>query len=185
MVMRSAALAALILLASGCVSSLRWSVSETRAAPPPRERATATEVPPDDATAALLAAVNAARARGGVCGRLAMPSAPPLVWGSLLALAAERHGLAMASQGFFDHRAPDGSGVGERIAATGFRASAWGETLAAGYVDPVATVEAFLGSPTHCEVLLAAPFEVLGAALVEQPDSVYGSYWTVVVATPR
>lgn len=182
--MRVAVLVVVAVLASGCVTSMRWSVTDTRAAAP-RERAAATELPPDAASAALLAAVNEARVRGAVCGRTVMPSAPPLVWGSLLAVAAERHGRAMATQGFFDHRAPDGSVVGDRIAATGFRARAWGETLAAGYRDPVETVAAFLSSPSHCEVLLAEPFEVLGAALVEQPGSVYGSYWTVVVATPQ
>lgn len=179
----SLALAAVV-LASGCVASLRWSSSEVRS-PPPRPRALASEDAPDGATAALLAAVNEVRASGAVCGQVAMPSAPPLVWRSLLALAAERHGLAMASEGWFDHRAPDGSGVGERIAATGYRARAWGETLAAGYVDADEVVAAFLASPSHCQVLLAEPFEVLGAALVERPDSVYGSYWTVVVATPE
>lgn len=176
---------ALAVLASGCVASLRWTSSEVRSPPPERQRAPASEDAPDAATAALLAAVNEVRASGAACGQVAMPSAPPLVWGSLLALAAERHGQAMASEGWFDHRAPDGSGVGDRIAATGYRARAWGETLAAGYVDPNEVVVAFLASPAHCQVLLAEPFEVLGAALVERSDSAYGSYWTVVVATPE
>ena len=114
-----------------------------------------------------------------------LAAAPPLDWDDALALAAERHARAMATQDFVSHVSPEGSTVGDRIAAAGYRARAWGENIAAGYVDPAETVAGFLASPSHCEVLMGSSFEVLGAALVEVDGSVFGSYWTLVFAAPR
>ena len=141
--------------------------------------------PPSADTARMLALVNEARARSQRCGNAVLAAAPPLGWDDTLALAAERHARAMAVQGFVGHVSPSGSTVGDRIAAAGYRARAWGENIAAGYVDPAETVAGFLASPSHCEVLMAHSFEVLGAALVEVDGSVYGSYWTLVFAAPR
>lgn len=140
--------------------------------------------PPSADTARMLTLVNEARARSRRCGTAMLPAAPPLGWDDTLALAAERHARAMAVQGFVGHVSPGGSTVGERIAAAGYRARTWGENIAAGYVEPAETVAGFLASPSHCEVLMASSFQVLGAALVEMDESVYGSYWTLVFAAP-
>ncbi len=143
------------------------------------------ELPPSLETSRLLDLVNEARAGARRCGVAAFPPAPPVAWSEALALAAERHSLAMASEGFLDHVSPSGDTVGERIAAAGYRARAWGETIAGGYVDPGETVAGFLASPSHCAVLMSADFSALGAALVEDDASVYLSYWTLVLAAPR
>jgi len=163
---------------------VRWRESAVAVAAAPRARVAATQTPPTAATAELLTLLNAARSEARWCGDELMPSAPPLAWEQALAEAAYGHSLAMAELGFVAHEAPDGSGVAERIVASGYRASGWGETIAAGYLAPAAALDGFLASPSHCQVLMADVFEVVGAALVERPSSVYGSYWTVVVALP-
>lgn len=143
------------------------------------------QTPPGAATRRLLAAVNEARAVPRACGAERLPAAPPLGWDGALAQAAEGHARAMATLGFVDHVSPTGSTVGDRIRASGYEARAWGETIAAGYVDPDETVRGFLDSPSHCAILMGDAFEALGAALVEDDASVYGSYWTLVFAAPR
>ena len=156
------------------------------APPPPRTAAAVVPaLPPSRETAQMLQLVNEARARSQRCGSALLAPAPPLDWDDALALAAERHARAMATQDFVSHVSPEGSTVGDRIAAAGYRARAWGENIAAGYVDPAETVAGFLASPSHCEVLMGSSFEVLGAALVEVDGSVFGSYWTLVFAAPR
>jgi uncharacterized protein YkwD len=145
----------------------------------------APEVPPTQDTRQVLDLVNEARTRSRACGDTPFAAAPPVAWSSALALAAERHSRAMASDGFLDHVSPSGGTVGDRIAATGYQARAWGETIAGGYVDPGETVAGFLASPPHCAVLMSASFSALGAALVEDDDSVFLSYWTLVLAAPR
>lgn len=161
--------------------------SRSVSVPPPATLAAATlpARPATADTARMLALVNDARARSQRCGSAVLAAAPPLGWDDALALAAERHARAMALQGFVGHVSPEGSTVGDRITAAGYRARAWGENIAAGYVDPAETVAGFLASPSHCEVLMGSSFEVLGAALVEVEGSVYGSYWTLVFAAPQ
>ncbi len=141
--------------------------------------------PPSPVTRHLLEAVNQARAEARWCGGERFEAAAPLGWDGALAVAAEGHSRAMATLGFVDHVAPSGSTVGDRIRAAGYAARSWGETIAAGYVDPDETVLGFLDSPSHCAILMAASFEALGAALVEEDASAYGSYWTLVFAAPR
>lgn len=145
----------------------------------------AAELPPTQRTLRMLDLVNEARTRPRACGDTPFAAAPPVAWSSALALAAQRHSRAMAADGFLDHVSPSGGTVGERIAATGYEARAWGETIAGGYVDPGETVAGFLASPPHCAVLMSASFSALGAALVEDDDSVFLSYWTLVLAAPR
>ncbi len=133
----------------------------------------------------MLRLVNEARAGAQRCGTTVLAPAPPLHWSDALALAAERHARSMAALGYLGHVSPSGSTVGERIAATGYRARAWGENIAGGYVDEAETLAGFLASPRHCQVLMSGDFESLGAALVQVDGSVYGSYWTLVFAAPR
>ena len=141
--------------------------------------------PPTPVTRHLLETVNQARADARWCGRERFEGAAPLDWDGALERAAEGHSRAMATLGFLDHVSPAGGTVGDRIRAAGYAARSWGETIAAGYVDPGETVRGFLDSPSHCAILMSPAFEALGAALVEDDASVYGSYWTLVFAAPR
>ena len=172
------ALLAVVAVVAACAPRAEPGPSTSAAARAP-------ELPPSPDTSRLLALVNEARAGARRCGDAPFAPAPPVAWSDALALAAERHSRAMASEGFLDHVSPSGSTVGERIAAADYRARAWGETIAGGYVDPAETVAGFLASPPHCAVLMAADFSALGAALVEDDASVYLSYWTLVLAAPR
>jgi uncharacterized protein YkwD len=90
-----------------------------------------------------------------------------------LAHAARGHARDMVRRGYFDHLAPDGTRVADRIRRTGYldgvRAWRVGEVLAWGQGSegsPVGTVRGWLRSPPHRAVLLDRAFRDVGLAVV-------------------
>ena len=78
----------------------------------------------------------------------------------------------------------DGTNPGDRIAAVGYNAQAWGENIAAGYPDEAAVVQAWLDSPGHCVNIMRDSFTEMGAGFAENPTSTYGIYWTQKFGRP-
>lgn len=126
----------------------------------------------------MLAAVNAARARGATCGTDRMDPAPDLVWDSRLEAAAARHAEDMARHAYFDHTGRDGSDAGDRARRAGYEWRRIGETLARHQRSVDETVEAWLASPGHCRQLLDPRYVEVGAA--EE-----GGYWAQTFGVPR
>lgn len=63
---------------------------------------------------------------------------PPLAWNNQLSQAASLHGRDMLTRLYYSHVSPDGLRPAQRIAATGYRAVAEDETLAAlAFANPV------------------------------------------------
>lgn len=112
-----------------------------------------------DALAAPLARINELRAQAGVA---------PLTLNVQLIAAAQGHAADMAAKGYFSHTGPDGRGPGQRLAATGYQASTWGENIASGYADWNATITAWMGSAGHRANLLNARFKELGLGLASR-----------------
>ncbi len=56
---------------------------------------------------------------------------PPLAWSYQLSQAASQHSRDMINHVYYSHTSPDGSGVTERIAATGYQAVSEDETMRA------------------------------------------------------
>jgi uncharacterized protein YkwD len=82
-----------------------------------------------------------------------------------LARAARRYSSAMVRERFFDHVSPEGSTLGQRARAAGYRGGALGETLGWGQGDlatPSAIVAAWMASPPHHAVLLDGEFRRIG-----------------------
>lgn len=86
--------------------------------------------------------------------------------------AAQRYSGLMVSQRFFDHVAPDGATLDNRIAKTRYtlRANAWalGENLAWGEdprSTPLATVGKWMASPFHRTQVLAPHFRDIGVGI--------------------
>ena len=105
---------------------------------------------------ALLAEVNAARARPRMCGRQRFAAARPLNWNTALGAAAQGHSKAMAYGNYFAHRDPDGDGPADRARAAGYRGRQIGENIAAGQDSVRTVVEGWLVSPGHCANLMKA-----------------------------
>ncbi len=133
----------------------------------------------------MLSRVNDARAQARSCGTSSFPAAAPLAWSCKLEDAALRHSIDMAANDFFSHTGSDDTNAGQRIAATGYQASFWGENIAGGYLNAAAAMADWLASPGHCANIMRTTFTELGAALAINPAAAYENYWTQVFAVPR
>ncbi|MCH4897864.1 CAP domain-containing protein [Pseudomonas sp. B707] len=133
---------------------------------------------------ALLAEVNAARARPRMCGRQRFAAARPLSWNPALGAAAQGHSKAMAYGNYFAHRDPDGDGPADRARAAGYRGRQIGENIAAGQSSPGKAMAGWLASPGHCANLMNPMFTQVGAGFASEARSDEGVYWTMVFGAP-
>ena len=133
---------------------------------------------------ALLAQVNAARAKPRLCGRQRFAAARPLAWNASLGAAAQGHSKAMAYGNYFAHRDPDGDTPADRARAAGFRGRQIGENIAAGQGSPSKAMAGWLASPGHCANLMSPLFTQVGAAYATDARSDQGVYWTMLFGAP-
>ncbi len=68
--------------------------------------------------------------------------------------------------------------AGQRIAAAGYRASGWGENIAAGQSTPEEVVQGWMESPGHCRNIMNPEYRTIGIGYGVVPGSPYGTYWT-------
>ncbi|MEM7024401.1 MAG: CAP domain-containing protein [Pseudomonadota bacterium] len=125
----------------------------------------------------ILALVNAERASGGQCGGNARSAVAPLALDPALSKAAAVHAHDMASNNFFSHTGSDKSNPFKRIAAAGFSGGPQGENIAAGYPSAASVVAGWMSSPDHCNNIMNAGFDFLGADHAFDASSAYGHYW--------
>jgi uncharacterized protein YkwD len=138
-----------------------------------------------EAGAAILEAVNAARATPRTCGELSFAAAPPLAWNPALGAAALAHSRDMADQRYFSHQGKDGRMAGERARQAGYAWRRIGENIAVGMRTPQAAVAGWLASPGHCANIMAPAFTEMGAGYgisFARPSGTV--YWTQVFGAP-
>ena len=126
--------------------------------------------------AEVLTLTNEARAKGQNCGGKNMPPAGPLVNDSILTCAARLHSIDMDDRMFFTHQNPDGDNPDDRIWGLNYPGNSIGENIARGNGEAKATVDQWIGSPIHCEVLMNANFTKLGVGFVE--GGMFDYLWT-------
>ncbi len=125
--------------------------------------------------------VNEQRASGANCGsRGDYASAGPLVSNAVLTELAQAHSVDMSQRNYFDHTNPDGDGPGDRIDASTYEWSTWGENIAAGHRTPEAVVDGWMNSDGHCANIMNPAFTEIGVGYEAS-----GSYWTQVFGAPR
>ena len=73
---------------------------------------------------------------------------------------------------------PDGEDPGQRNAATGYSATAWGENIAWGQTSPEQVVASWISSSGHCANIMGSSFTEIGIGY--DPANI----WTQVFATP-
>ncbi len=135
---------------------------------------------PRAAGKALLAQVNAARAKPRLCGRQRFGAARPLTWNAALGTAAQGHSRAMAKGNYFAHQDPDGDSPADRARGAGYRGRQIGENIAAGQGSPSKAMQGWLASPGHCANLMNPMFTQVGAAYAADSRSDSGIYWTML-----
>jgi len=90
-------------------------------------------------------AINAQRAAHG---------RKPLQFEPRLQASALAHACDMAKQGYFSHRAPNGSKAKSRLRRQGCRAGLVAENIAAGQTNPQEVVVDWMKSPGHRKIIL-------------------------------
>jgi uncharacterized protein YkwD len=141
----------------------------------------------------ILKAINRAREEPRDChdGLGLIPPSPPLVWNDELYASAYEHSSDLAHSNTFDHL---GSGTEyditganrgkrslffERIEANGYvNYHIVGENIAGGQSSLDEVMVALLNSPKHCANIMNPDYSEVGVAIVVNPDSEYGIYWT-------
>jgi len=134
----------------------------------------------------LLDAVNAARATPRSCGTTAQPAVGTLAWDAQAEQAALAHAEYLQRNNRFSHTGENGSGVGDRLSATGYVWTHAGENIAAGFDDVAGVMRAWIDSPGHCVNLMNPAFTEVAVVLVPGTSAnTYRSYWVMVLARPR
>jgi uncharacterized protein YkwD len=94
----------------------------------------------------------------------------------------------MACNDYFSHTGSDGSNVGDRVLAEGYRWSWVGENIFATSTSSSAAAQqafdAWMASSGHRANILSSDFTEIGIGYVYSADSAYGSYFTAVFARP-
>ncbi|MEM1237194.1 MAG: CAP domain-containing protein [Pseudomonadota bacterium] len=128
----------------------------------------------DDAVATeVVAATNAYRADQG---RRA------LTIDAALTRAARAHACELVETSRFSHDGANGSGVGDRVSASGYGWRFVAENIALGQRGAQAVVSGWIGSRGHRRNLLSRDATQIGVASV--PTS-RGPMWVMVLAAPR
>ncbi len=162
------------------------------------DRRLLTGIPPTAVEQLMLEELNDARANpaayGAVIGVDLSGVAPsqPLAWDPRLIQSALGHSQDMNDRNYFGHVTPDGVDPGARIAAAGFAASSYGESIAAGYPTPDVALSALIidqgiSNLGHRRHLLAidAVFRdqnAVGIGIVQNGSGTYQDYYTIDTA---
>ncbi|BDY06766.1 hypothetical protein F0521_38070 [Ferrimonas sp. YFM] len=157
---------------------------QTMADDGPQEKTTIRYLPCTENLDNLLRQINAVRIKGANCGDLYMKPVDLLKPNPLLEHAAFEHAYNMAAHDFLSHTGHDGSDVGQRVWAYGYRWQLVGENIAAGQPKVGIAIEEWLASPEHCKNLMAAEYKETGFACVANPGTEYRFYWVQVFAAP-
>lgn len=125
----------------------------------------------------LVDEVNRQRALNGV---------RPLAVDARLDTAAQAHSEDMAKRDYFDHKAPDGRDVGDRVRQAGYPWRIVSENISAGLSNPVSVVNFWMTSPRHRDNMLDPDVTDIGVGVAEgqndSRNSRYSIYWTAVFA---
>ncbi|GHA86512.1 CAP domain-containing protein [Streptomyces termitum] len=113
----------------------------------------------------VIALVNAEREKAG-CG--------PLRTEKRLRRAAQAHADDMAARDYYAHDTPEGRDGGDRITATGYGWSRWGENIHKGPATPERAMRDWMGSPSHRANILDCAFRDVGAGVALTAD---GPWW--------
>ncbi len=114
----------------------------------------------------------------------AMNGERPLTLNARLSEAAQKHAEDMARNDFVEHRSPDGRGLQDRLASSGYPWRVIAENLAAGFASPETTVESWMTSPGHRDNMLNREYMEAGVGYATPPADGkkprYSHYWVVV-----
>lgn len=165
---------ALVLVVAVATSGATSSGATARAAACANDGTALSKLSAKTVRAAVVCLVNQERTRFGL---------PTVSENAQLDAAAQGHVNDMLKHDYFSHEAP-GAGSStppQRIAATGYKWSTWGENLAAGYPTALAAMTAWMSDFGHCANVLFPAFGDIGIGFVNKPLAKFASapaLWT-------
>jgi len=124
---------------------------------------------------ALIAEINAARAKARNCGATSFPAAPAIgYWNTKLTEASIRHSSDMAGKNFFSHTGSDGSTPFDRVISADYKQGGSGEILMRSTSPDVKRfVNVWLASEGHCKIIMDPSHKELGGACVAGSGNTY------------
>ncbi len=146
-------------------------------------------VPPNDLPlnefqSLVLDLVNDARAQSRNCGGTFFPAAPAVNWDERIESAALKHSQDMAQNENFSHTGTDGSNAGDRLLVESYNWNTWGENILVGLDAATSAIDAWIGSPGHCSIIMNPSFKEVGAGVAQGLfQGGAASYWTLLFAT--
>ncbi len=124
---------------------------------------------PDNEELTFLALINDYRGQSGL-GSLSL--------NMTLGAAADFHSQDMATSGYFEHTALDGTSFDQNIRNFGYTGATMGENIAAGMETAAEAMVAWQSSPEHNAGMLNPSFNEIGIGRYYDASSLYGWYWT-------
>ena len=120
----------------------------------------------------FIEAVNNLRQTGCRCAGKNMPSVGIVRYNRLLRESAYIQAEEIRSQRRLNHYSRAGLNIGERISKVGYRWHVVGENLAHGQISIGEVISDWIGSKSHCLLLMDNRFDEIGFAKI-------GDYWVL------
>lgn len=108
----------------------------------------------------------------------------PLKLNPELTEAAKGHSRDLAKWDRISHYGSDGSNPWDRVKRAGYKARLAAENVGTGQVDFDEVLKGWKESPGHNKNLLLSDAEHMGIALVQDPNTEFKSFWTLVIGSP-
>ena len=109
----------------------------------------------------------------------------PVALNTQLISASDVHAADLAKHGIASHEGTDGSTHGDRVRRTGYAFSVAAENVATGQKSWPEVFQAWKDSEGHNRNLLLADATEFGISLVYEPDTLYTTYWAMLMASPQ
>lgn len=159
-------LSALLLMLNACADA---GLQRTTAS----QRLTFSQVSLDPESARTM--INGYRSKKGL---------KPLTMNDKLTQAAKRHSADLARHDRIAHKGSDGTDPWDRVRKTGYKARLAAENVGAGQLSLAEVFKGWQDSPEHDKNLLLPDATHMGIALVQNPDTGFKTFWTLVLGSP-
>jgi uncharacterized protein YkwD len=107
----------------------------------------------------------------------------PLTLSAELTAAAKGHSRDLAKWDRISHYGSDGSNPGDRVKRAGYNARVAAENVGTGQASIEEVMKGWKASPGHNKNLLLADADNMGIALVQDPNTEFKTFWTLVLGS--
>jgi uncharacterized protein YkwD len=128
-------------------------------------------------------ALDAERARDLINAYRREKGLKSLTLSAELTAAAKGHSRDLAKWDRISHYGSDGSNPGDRVKRAGYNARVAAENVGTGQASIEEVMKGWKASPGHNKNLLLADADNMGIALVQDPNTEFKTFWTLVLGS--